>query len=561
LLTNPEGSEGSQDHWDGADPERRDYEPWLVVYDEQPGPERVERLVELGGRAGYDLDPRSFVATDAHVVAERLSLGEGSFIAAGCVIRGDVSIGSHCSLNAGTVTIGRVSIGDLVRIASYAVLVGENHVFDDPGLPIAAQGLSSTGIVIEDDVWIGAHVTIVDGVTVGSHSVVAAGAVVTRDVEPWSVVAGVPARVVKHRQRDGGPRLVRGDALSMFDRIVAEQWPAVLERCQIRHEGVDTYVDKPGDGWGPRPLDDAIEIAGAFGELPPVSTREELIDRIQAAQDPETGLFVDPRVGPPTEPLAFTDHEWDMYGLLSCGYALEVLGAGPRHPVHVIEDCSAERLEELLDALDWGYVAWGSGAWVDGFGTGAYLNRRHHGSTRTHAMLWGWLATHVHRDSGLWGTYLDPLGDWDPRWLMAVNGYYRLTRGTYAQFGVAVPHPETAVDTVVAHCRDYRWFTCEERNACNVLDVIHPLWMLSRQTEYRRAEIRDGAATILRDATGDWIEGQGVPWHVGHDQPGLQGTEMWLSVVYLAADLLGESAGLSWSPRGVHRLEPATTLG
>ena len=537
------------------------YEPWLVIFDEA-SPERLARLAEHGERDGYELHPRSFVAADAHVVAERLSIGEGSFIAAGCLVRGIVTIGSHCSLNAGAVTVGRVTIGDLVRIASYAVLVGENHVFEDPASPIAAQGLTSKGVVIEDDVWIGANVTIVDGVTVGAHSVVAAGAVVTRDVAAWSVMAGVPARLIKRRRRDGGPAgPVRGEALSAFDRMVADQWPAVLERCQVRHEGQDSYVDEPGGEWGPRPLNDAVELAGSFGELPPVSTREELICRIQAAQDPVTGLFIDPQVGPPADPLRFTDHEWDMYGLLSCGYALEVLGAGPLHPVHAIEACTSPQLEGLLDSLDWEYMAWGSGAWVDGYGTGAYLNRRHHGSTNTHPMLWGWLSTHIHRPSGLWGTYLEPVGEWDPRWLMAVNGYYRLTRGTYAQFGVAVPHPEAAVDTLLAHCRDYGWFTREERNACNVLDVIHPLWMLSRQTDYRRDDIRDGAASILGAATRDWVDGQGVPWHVGHDQPGLQGTEMWLSIVYLAADLLDESAGLSWSPRGVHRLEPATTLG
>ena len=63
-----------------------------------------------------------------------------------------------------------------------------------------------------------------------------------------------------------------------------------------------------------------------------LASAEELIARIQADQDPETGMFVDPRLGPAAEPLAFSDREWDQYGLLSCGYALEVLGSGYRPP-------------------------------------------------------------------------------------------------------------------------------------------------------------------------------------------------------------------------------------
>lgn len=547
--------------WTGADDERIQHEPWLVAYT-APTPDRVERLAALGEREGYDLHPDCYIAPGAHVVAGTLRIGAHSTIAAGCTIRGDVTIGEHSALNVGAATIGTVTIGSAVRIASYAVLVGENHGTDDLELPIAIQPLTSSGVTIEDDVWIGANTTIVDGVTVGSHSVVAAGAVVTRDVPPWSIVAGVPARVIRDRrdQRPAG-RPIAGDALARFDATVAEQWPAVLARCEHVHEGERTYVDAPGGLWGPRPLNDAIEIAGAFGSVPPIASADELIARIQADQDPETGMFVDPRLGPATDPLAFSDREWDLYGLLSCGYALEVLGSGPAHPVHAIEQCTGDQLQGLLDSFDWGLFAWPSGSWVDGFATGAYLNRRHHGSTNAHPMLWGWLATHVDRRSGMWGSYLEPMGDWDFRWLMAVNGYYRLTRGSYAQFGVPLPHPEAAIDTVLAHCRDHDWFSTQERNACNVLDIIHPLWLLGRQTSYRAGEIRDAAAKVLREAVDDWRDGEGMPWQVGRDEPGLQGTEMWLAIVHLAADVLGESAGLSWTPRGVHRLEPADGLG
>lgn len=547
------------ERWDEVDDERAGIEPWWVLAGvAAPDP----RSAELDARIGYAIDPRAVVAPGAHVVASTFSIGARSFVAAGCVIRGEVTIGRDTSLNAGASTIGRVTIGDDVRIATGVVLVGENHVFDDLDRPIREQGLTTEGIAIEDDVWIGANVTVVDGVTIGAHSVVGAGAVVTRDVPPWSVVGGVPARII--RDRRAGRAAPRHDRLGRFADRVAAQWPDVLARC--RHDrpvdgGTEaTYVDTPGADWGPRPVNDAIEIAGAFGEIPEAAPRADLIARLQAGQDPATGMFVDPRRGPAADPIGFDpDHEWAMYGLLSVGYALEVLGSGPTHPVHAIEDCPPDDLLRRLDALDRGWLAWPAGAWIDAWGTGIHLNRRHHGSVDHGPALFGWLATHQSAMSGTWGEWLDG-GEGPPTgWLMAVNGFYRLTRGTYAQFGLPVPRPEAALDTVLAHGRQWDWFRTRGRTACNALDVVHPMWLLSRQTGHRADEVRQVTGALLDGMLGDWVDGEGFAFRTG-GEPGLQGTEMWLSIVYLAADLLGESTGLPWRPRGVHRLAPTQSL-
>lgn len=92
---------------------------------------------------------------------------------------------------------GGVEIGDRVYTSPFTQIIAVNHVFDDPNRPFVEQGITAEGIVIEDDVWLGAGAIITDGVRVGRGAVVAAGAVVNRDVEPHTVVGGVPARLIK----------------------------------------------------------------------------------------------------------------------------------------------------------------------------------------------------------------------------------------------------------------------------------------------------------------------------------------------------------------------------
>ena len=81
------------------------------------------------------------------------------------------------------------------RVSIYA----ENHLFDRTDIPMKEQGVKKQFVKIEDDCWIAANSIILAGVTVGKGSVVAAGSVVSSDVPPYSVVAGVPARIIKQR--------------------------------------------------------------------------------------------------------------------------------------------------------------------------------------------------------------------------------------------------------------------------------------------------------------------------------------------------------------------------
>lgn len=110
-----------------------------------------------------------------------------------------IRIGRDCLIGEYNVIRGQggVVIGDRVYTSPHTQLLAVNHVYEDPDRPFIEQGITAEGIVVEDDVWIGAGAIVTDGVHIGKGSVVAAGAVVTRDVPPNTVVAGVPARPVK----------------------------------------------------------------------------------------------------------------------------------------------------------------------------------------------------------------------------------------------------------------------------------------------------------------------------------------------------------------------------
>ncbi|MFC7624938.1 acyltransferase [Microlunatus sp. GCM10028923] len=138
-----------------------------------------------------------------HPRGDVISFGASCVVSPGAIVQGRVTFGDHCSIQSYAVVVGYpgagIMIGNDVRIAPHAMLIGADHVFADPGVPIRTQGLRPGPIVIEDDVWVAGRVMITAGVRVGTGSVIAAGAVVTRDVPPMSVVAGVPARVIKSR--------------------------------------------------------------------------------------------------------------------------------------------------------------------------------------------------------------------------------------------------------------------------------------------------------------------------------------------------------------------------
>lgn len=134
-----------------------------------------------------------------------ISIGENSSLDKGVILRaygGTIIIGSNCSVNPYSILYGGggLVIGNGVRIAAHVVIVPSNHVFSDLDTFINDQGLSQRGIEIEDDVWIGAGVRVLDGVVIKKGTVVGAGSVVTKSTESYTIVAGVPAKLINSRK-------------------------------------------------------------------------------------------------------------------------------------------------------------------------------------------------------------------------------------------------------------------------------------------------------------------------------------------------------------------------
>ena len=110
---------------------------------------------------------------------------------------GSVIIGERTKIGLSNTIIGPVTIGNDIRLAQNITLSGLNHNYEDINIPIHKQGVSTAPIHIDDNTWIGANVVVLAGVTVGKHSIVAAGSVVTKNIPPYSVAVGNPARIIK----------------------------------------------------------------------------------------------------------------------------------------------------------------------------------------------------------------------------------------------------------------------------------------------------------------------------------------------------------------------------
>ncbi|NHB58557.1 acyltransferase [Acinetobacter shaoyimingii] len=188
---------------------RLNYMPWLYwslkaknrVWAEQWQKEYQQYLMDM---ETVEIGENCFISPLAHIFAEpgrKISIGDNCFIAADCTLHGPLTIGNevainhHCILDGGRVGI---TIHDQVRIAAYCHMYAFDHGMDLEQ-PIYKQAVTSKGIEIFEDVWLGAHVGIKDGISIGKQAVIGMNSMVTKDVAEREIVAGNPAKFIRYR--------------------------------------------------------------------------------------------------------------------------------------------------------------------------------------------------------------------------------------------------------------------------------------------------------------------------------------------------------------------------
>jgi acetyltransferase-like isoleucine patch superfamily enzyme len=137
--------------------------------------------ISFGNNVGIGAFSRVVVSTSLNQLGEFIKIGN------------NVGIGEFAYLGGA----GGLVIGDDCIVGQYFSCHPENHNYQDFNLPIRLQGVNRKGIIIGNNCWIGSKVTILDGVTIGDNCIIAAGSVVTKDMPSNSLIAGLPAKVIK----------------------------------------------------------------------------------------------------------------------------------------------------------------------------------------------------------------------------------------------------------------------------------------------------------------------------------------------------------------------------
>jgi acetyltransferase-like isoleucine patch superfamily enzyme len=190
-----------------------------------PGSARARRFAAFGRGSMIAFPPGAIYNEAAIALGEETMIGPHVSLTAGMapgqalLTSPVVRIGDRCVIGRGSHIVGHwsIDIGDDVQTGPYVYVTDQNHAYEDPDLPIGRQWPIEAGVSIGAGSWLGANAVVLPGAQIGRHVVVAAGAVVRGTVPDHTVVAGVPARVVRrwtaeHGWMDAAGRAAQGPA-------------------------------------------------------------------------------------------------------------------------------------------------------------------------------------------------------------------------------------------------------------------------------------------------------------------------------------------------------------
>lgn len=147
---------------------------------------------------------RTFNALRIGILRQLVTIGKNNVIQNGFRfgMKDVLTIGDNCQINE-DVYIQSAIIGNYVLIAQNVAILAVTHNFDSIDIPIIKQGSTKPEpVIIEDDVWIGRNVVVMPGIRLGKGSIIGTGAVVTKDVAPYAIVGGVPAKLIRYRNNN-----------------------------------------------------------------------------------------------------------------------------------------------------------------------------------------------------------------------------------------------------------------------------------------------------------------------------------------------------------------------
>jgi acetyltransferase-like isoleucine patch superfamily enzyme len=189
---------------------------WELAHDlgkVRSGSARARRFGRFGEGTSISFPPGDVIGPQAIRIGERCAIGAEVSLAAGFpaqtfpdVCEPVITIGDRCSIGRGGFLVGLASIvlEDDVTIAPNVYITDHNHTYTDLWLPIGQQWPEQADVRIGEGCWLGTRVIVLPGTTIGRHVTVAGGSVVRGEIPPYSVIAGVPARVVRQWSETDG---------------------------------------------------------------------------------------------------------------------------------------------------------------------------------------------------------------------------------------------------------------------------------------------------------------------------------------------------------------------